>query len=215
MIPKIVHYCWFGRGKKNPDMLSFLESWRNCLPDYQIIEWNEDNFPFQDWTFCKEAYAIGKWAFVADVCRLWALDKFGGIYLDTDVEVIKSFDPFLKNKSFLGLEAENKVGTGCIGAEKGTLWVHDFLLYYKDRHFINLKGRPMDFANTDLLTAFLVDYIEKPQIYPLDFFCAKLYNTHEVVITDNTVCIHHYKASWFKPLTISYRLRNLWVRLTH
>ena len=91
MIPKIIHYCWFGRGKKSKEIEKYINTWKIILPDYQIIEWNESNFPYKKWKFCREAYAVKSYAFVADVCRLYALYEMGGIYLDTDVEVLKSF----------------------------------------------------------------------------------------------------------------------------
>jgi len=213
MIPKIIHYCWFGRGRKSPETLRFIQTWRTVLPDYEIIEWNEDNFPYKEWIFCREAYAVKSYAFVADVCRLYALHEMGGIYLDTDVEVLKSFDPYLHLDSFVGEEDENKIGTACIGAKKGTIWIKEFLDYYENRHFINRKGRLMSVANTDILKEMLAGRFDKPQVYPIDLFCGKLYTTSQLIVTENTVCIHHYTASWIKPLTIMNRLSNLITRI--
>lgn len=213
MIPKIIHYCWFGRGRKSPETLRFIQTWRTVLPDYEIIEWNEDNFPYKEWIFCREAYAVKSYAFVADVCRLYALNEMGGIYLDTDVEVLKSFDTYLHLASFVSEEDEKKIGTACIGARKGTVWIKDFLDYYENKHFINWKGRLMSFANTDILKEMLVGKSDKPQIYPIDFFCGKLYSTGQLVVTENTVCIHHYVASWIKPLSIKNRLSNLIIKI--
>ena len=209
MIPKIIHYCWFGHGRKSKEIETYINTWKKILPDYQIIEWNESNFPYKKWIFCREAYAVKSYAFVADVCRLYALNEMGGIYLDTDVEVLKSFNPYLHLGSFVSEEDENKIGTACIGARKGTTWIKDFLDYYDNRHFINWKGRLMSFANTDILKEILAGRLEQPQIYPIDFFCGKLYSTGQLVVTENTVCIHHYDASWFKPVSIKNRLSNL------
>lgn len=209
MIPKIIHYCWFGEGEKPEQVIEYITLWKQKNPNYDIKEWNESNFDYQHWKFCREAYQVKKFAFVSDVCRLYALLTEGGIYLDTDIEMIKNFDPFLSDKSFIGEERDHTIGSGCIGAEKGTSWVKDFLETYKTREFINYKGRLLDYPNTMYLTDFLKKYKQKPKIYPIDFFCAKDYETKEVFITENTVCVHQYAASWFVKLTLQKRITNL------
>lgn len=105
MIPKTIHYCWFGRGPKPHLIRKCIESWRRVMPDYEIKEWNEDNFPMEQFPFAQEAYAEKMWAFVSDICRLYVLSKEGGIYLDTDVEVFKRFDCFLDSNFFAGTES--------------------------------------------------------------------------------------------------------------
>lgn len=139
MIPKIIHYCWFGKGEKPEQVIKYITLWKQKNPDYDIKEWNESNFDYQQWKFCREAYQVKKFAFVSDVCRLYALLTEGGIYLETDIEMIKNFDPFLSDKSFVGEERNHTIGSGCIGAEKGTSWVKDFLETYNTREFINLE----------------------------------------------------------------------------
>lgn len=199
MIPKVIHFCWFGGSDIPDDILSYIATWRKQLPDYQIKKWDETNFPYECWDYTKEAYMTKKYAFVSDVCRLYALYHEGGIYLDTDVEVIKSFDPFLNNKSFIGLEPLDYVGTAVIGAECGCQWIKEALALYKNEKFILKNGNLNIWPNVQRLTKFLKiipDKIVTPIIFPIDYFCANDWQTHEIKKTINTVCIHHYGSSW-------------------
>ena len=123
MIPKIIHYCWFGRKKKPQDVINNIRNWQIVMPDYQIKEWNEDNFDLNSMTFTKEAYLVKKYAYVSDVVRLYALMTEGGIYLDTDVRALKPFDSYLHHSSFIGLEATSRLSTAVIGAMKATPWI--------------------------------------------------------------------------------------------
>ena len=212
MIPKIIHYCWFGNKSKPDNVLKAIENWRLIMPDYEIREWNEHNFHFNGYTYAREAYELKNYAFVADICRLHALYQEGGIYLDTDINVLKPFDNYLNLNSFLGYE--NKwIGTGVIGAQAGCKWIKTFLDFYSKRHFVNLMGHPTRTANTKLLTLKVMPHIpeeEKPSIFPIDYFCAKDWNTGKVIITDNTVCIHEYACSWRrKNKTVIDRIKEL------
>lgn len=122
MIPKTIHYCWFGGKPLPPLAIKCLESWNKYLPDYEIIEWNESNFPVNSIPYTKEAADKGKWAFVSDYARFYILYHNGGIYLDTDVEILKSLNPFLKHHSFSGFESKDRVAPGLIlGAKKDAL----------------------------------------------------------------------------------------------
>ena len=107
MIPRIIHYCWFGRKPKPEKVIEYINTWKEHCPDYEIIEWNEDNFDVNQMPFTREAYKTRKFAFVSDVCRLFALMKFGGIYMDTDVRVLKSFDDYINFKSFTMLNCSS------------------------------------------------------------------------------------------------------------
>jgi len=198
MIPKIIHYCWFGCKSKPQEVLDYIETWKHFLPDYEIKEWNESNFNFRKMKFTREAYSMKKYAFVSDVARLYALYEYGGIYFDTDIEVRSSFDSFLLHKSFIGYEVENFVGTGVIGAEKESYWIKSFIERYKTSAFINLDGSFNELPNTIVATE-LIKKLPKnarPEIYPVDFFCAKNWKTKEITVTPNTVSIHHYRATW-------------------
>ena len=124
MIPKIIHYCWFGSNKKPRKVRKCIAIWKKLLPDYEFIEWNEDNFDINMIEYAKEAYNEKKYAFVSDVARLYALLQFGGIYMDTDVELLKPLDSFLNHRAFCGFESENFLSTAMIGADKGSEWIN-------------------------------------------------------------------------------------------
>lgn len=198
MIPKIIHYCWFGGKQKPQDVQACISSWRRVLPDYEIKEWNEQNFSYKKYRYTLEAYSARKYAFVSDVCRLYALYVEGGIYLDTDVEIVKSFDPFLDHQSFVGYEVENRIGTGVIGAVPHLQWVKMLLQQYENLDFVSNQGFLDLKPNTQRVTMLFSEYEanNKPIVYPEDFFCAKDYRTEELFVTENTVAVHNYKSSW-------------------
>lgn len=132
MIPKRIHYCWFGGGEKKPLIESCYESWKKYLSDYEIIEWNETNFDIQTNLFVKQAYEKKKWAFVSDYVRVYALYHFGGIYLDTDVEIKQNLDRFLGHNAFGGFETKGIVLSSIWGASKGHVWPKKVLDYYEN-----------------------------------------------------------------------------------
>lgn len=207
MIPKIIHYCWFGRGQKPELALKCIESWKTYLSDYQLKEWNEDNFDLDMFPYVREAYDNRKFAFVTDVVRLYALYTEGGIYMDTDVEVLKSYNPFLHHVAFSGFECYNRVPTGTMACEKGGSYAKDNLFYYQDKHFVNPDGSLDLTTNVKTITDYftskglilnntLQDIPGLFTMYPNDYFCPKNYDTKRLKITDNSVCIHHFDGSW-------------------
>ena len=135
MIPKIIHYCWFGGNPYPEDVKKCIESWKKNLPDYEIREWNEGNFDFNQIPYTKEAYETKKWAFITDYVRLHALNLYGGIYMDTDVEILKSLDPFLHEKGFAGFERIDGIQTGLMAAEKGHPFIRELKQEYEKLHF--------------------------------------------------------------------------------
>ena len=218
MIPKVIHYCWFGRGPKNGLAVKCIESWKKFLPDYEIKEWNEDNFDLDKYRYAAEAYENRKYAFVTDVVRLYALYTEGGIYMDTDVEVLKTFDPFLHHVMFSGFETNYTVPTGMMAAEKGSVWTKDLLDQYNDRVFVKPDGSFDMTTNTNVITDYMVgkglilnntyqDFPNLCTMYPADYFCPKDHTTGRINITKNTVCIHHFAGSW--------RNLSMWLRLRH
>lgn len=218
MIPKIIHYCWFGKKDKTDLAKKCIASWKEKLPDYQIIEWNEDNFDVKKLKFTREAYKIGKYAFVADVARLYALYNFGGIYLDTDVEVIKTFDDFLDKEGFIGYEDNRDLiclQTAVIGSCIGNPLIEEFLDYYKDKSFILKNGEFDITTNVKILLEILksknielnnkyINYNDILHIYPKDFFCPKDPEDN-INLTENTVCIHYYSGSWCRVIPKKHR----------
>lgn len=207
MIPKTIHYCWFGRGKMPKLAEQCIESWKKYLPDYEIKEWNEDNFDLDMYPYVREAYDNRKFAFVTDVVRLYALYNEGGIYMDTDVEVLKSLDPFLHHTAFSGFESDTLIPTGIMASEKGGKWAKDNLNYYNNRHFILPDGNLDLTTNVITITNYMLkhglqqnntfqDFPNLITFYPKDYFCPISLTDLKLYKTPNTVCIHHFAASW-------------------
>lgn len=210
MIPKVIHYCWFGRGEMNALAKMCIESWKKHLPDYELHLWNEDNFDINSTPWTKQAYEAKKYAFVADYVRLYALSNFGGIYMDTDVEMLKSLDRFLDCPAFSGFESETMIQTGMMASEKGGLWAGKMLEYYKDRPYLRADGTPEPITNVTVITDMMKEYgfVANNQfqtcggifhLYPRDYFCPKDQLTLQINTTENTYCIHHFDGSWIAP----------------
>lgn len=205
MIPKIIHFCWFG-GTPYPELVEKCKSsWEKYLPDFKIIEWNEQYFDINSNIFVKEAYEAKKFAFVSDYVRLYALYNYGGIYLDSDVEVVKSLKPFLTHKAFTGGEDVNSCVTGTMGAEKNHPWIKKLLEYYDDKSFLQDGG---SIPNTKIITDITKEmygfetsltyrnFNNELHVYPFEYFCAKDYKTGKIKKTENTYTIHHFNGSW-------------------
>lgn len=204
MIPKKIHYCWFG-GKPLPDdAKKYIETWKKYCPDYEIIEWNEDNFDLSSNIYVKEAYESKKWAFITDYVRLFVMYNYGGIYMDTDVELLKNLDIFLKHRAFSGFESSTDIPTGIMASEQKFPLFKEFLDYYNNRHFILDNGKLDMTTNVKIITDICKKYGLKKNnkyqevndfvLYPSDFFCPK--DNNMIRITDNTVAIHHFAGSW-------------------
>lgn len=209
MIPKIIHYCWFG-GKPMPELaLNCIESWKKYLPDYELRLWNEETFDLDMFPYTREAYDNRKFAFVTDVVRLWALEKFGGVYMDTDVEVLRPLDDLLTLPAFTGYEASmaNAPVTGLMASAAHGVWVTEQLAYYsQDRHFVKPDGtldlttNTVTIANIMEKGGFVINgkyqvYKDDMHIFPVDYFCP-LTSTRVLKCTKNTYCIHHFAGSW-------------------
>lgn len=206
-IPKIIHYCWFGKKDKPDFIINCINSWKKELVDYKIIEWNEENFNINCNEFVKDAYESEKFAFVSDYVRMFALYSYGGIYLDTDVEVINSFNDYLNNDSFWGFEAGNYIATSTIGAKKHNKLIKEFIDEYKNKKFINKDGSYNIETNVKIVSSVLVKYgvelngnYQEIQglatIYPLEIFSPYDYRYFEDKRDNRTVAIHHYYKSW-------------------
>ncbi|GAB3513217.1 glycosyltransferase [Spirosoma knui] len=219
MIPKIIHYCWFGRGKMPASATSCLESWKKFLPDYELRLWNEDSFDVQQVLYVKQAYEARKFAFVTDYVRLYALYHVGGIYMDTDVEVLKSLDPLLHLPGFSGFESDTEIPTGIMATEQHNPWAKEQLDYYFDRPFLNqdqsinyttnveIISRSMQ-ANGFALNNTYQVYNGCMHIFPKDYFCPKT-RAGEIILTEHTYCIHHFEGSW-QP--VRHKLKKFIVR---
>lgn len=219
MIPKVIHYCWFGRNKKSELINKCIESWWRHLSDYKIIEWNEDNFNVYQNDYMREAYRKRKWAYVSDFARMKILYKYGGIYLDTDVEVIKTFPEYLLEHScFSGIEHISKlVSPGLIfGCQAGNQMVGELVAEYENIKFKN-AGVDRIVTINKRVTNYLIKYgytlddkmqiINDMVIYPSNYFCGYDGERRITDIKPETISIHHYAASWLPW----YRRVRLWL----
>ncbi|WEV75638.1 glycosyltransferase [Bifidobacterium sp. ESL0800] len=211
MIPKVIHYIWFG-GKPLPALAEkCLASWKKYCPDYEIVRWDESNFDFSQSRYCREAYEAKKWAFVSDYARLWVLVHEGGIYMDTDVEVLSSLDKFLSEKAFSGFESKTKIPTGLMASERGFPLFARLLADYDNRTFVNPDGSFNLTTNVTYITDACIEKglilngekqtIDGFTLYPSDFFCPKDFETSEINLTKNSCTIHHFNGSWIPSET--------------
>ena len=199
MIPKIIHYCRLSNDTIPKDLKKYMKSWKEKLYDYEFILWDLNRFDLNRSLWVKQAFEAKKYAFAADYIRLYAVYNYGGIYMDMDVEVIKSFNDLLRNDYILGYEAAKGLEAGVFGAPKKAPWVKEVLEYYTSKEFALPNGlyndTPLPIIMDEVLNA---DYITNKKIVPLptDFLTAKSYKTGKITITPNTYTIHHFAGSW-------------------
>lgn len=214
MIPKVIHYCWFGNKPLTKMSKKCIASWKKYCPDYIIQEWNEGNFDIESCEYVKEAYRAQKWAFVSDYARFKILYEHGGIYFDTDVELVKPIEEIICKGAFMGIEQVDSSinggiavapGLGLAVAPRHNLY-KELVEMYKKLHFQNADGTynlktVVDYT-TECLTCHglkaedSIQQIEEIFIYPKEYFNPCNMDTGKVVLTDKTVSIHHYAASW-------------------
>ena len=233
MIPKIIHLCWLSGDPYPTKIAKCLKTWEKYLPGYEIMLWDTKRFDLSSSIWVRQAFEKKKYAFAADYIRFYALYHHGGIYLDSDVEVLKPFDDLLDLPYFMGAEKAQTPEAAIIGAEKGCDWIKACLDYYQDRPFINDDGS----LNIQTLPDIMIRQIE--QIKPIRvlsledslgirhldmqkevlefndaFFSPKVFDSREVEITPYTYAIHHYQNSWFSPKAKAYyRGRAFFVKL--
>lgn len=224
MIPKIIHYCWFGR-KPLPELATkCITSWKKFLPDYEIKEWNEDNFDVNQIPYTAQAYKCGKFAFVSDYARFKIMYEHGGIYFDTDVEVIKPLDSLIAKGPFFGMEASNGeqlcapgLGFACnagFGLCKEIIEQYECDKFILSNGQLNLKTVVTRFSCVLQKHGFKyngnIKEFEGAFFYPPEYFCPINYYTGEKKITQNTRTIHHYAASWVNKSDNLPRLAKIW-----
>lgn len=211
MIPKVIHYCWFSDQPYPTKIKKCIKTWNKILPDYEIRLWNFKNFPPGKSKWVDDAIQNKKYAFAADYIRAYALFNEGGIYLDSDVEVLKSFNDLLHLPYFIGREIESPIEAAVMGAEKGSAIFSLLLDYYNNTDFINNNGElsmtPMPFVMNQLMKShFNIKDVQTPSainhsdsciyILPSDYFSPKSYIDQKIHLTNNTYTIHHFTASW-------------------
>ena len=212
MIPKIVHYCWLS-GDKYPEKIEYcINTWRKYLSDYEFWLWDLNRFDIESSIWCSEAFKEKKYAFAADYIRCFALYNYGGIYLDSDVEVVKPFDDLLSLPYFIGKEKCTNLEPAIMGSEKGWELMNRMLSYYSDRHFIKPDGsfdmKPMPLIINEIAQDFLSYKLISNindfsfdtsvlSVFNADFFSPKISHVPEVNVTKDTYSVHHFEASWF------------------
>ena len=217
MIPKVIHYCWFGGKPLDALGEKCLKSWKKYFPDYEIIRWDESNVDLTSCQYIKEAYAAKKWAFVSDYIRFKIMYEHGGVYFDTDVEVVRTFDDILKNGSFMGCEQPDlkkgmRVAPGLgFAVEPGLDVIREIIDHYESSSFynddgsLNLQLTVVERTTNILRQHGLKESMDSQQVagltvYATDYFCPIHADTHQMSMTANTHSIHWYAGSWVEPM---------------
>lgn len=224
MIPKTIHYCWLSGDEMPDDFRRYIAGWRRLMPDYKFRLWDMDSMKDCDSEYFREAAAAGKYAFASDYVRLYALYNYGGIYLDCDVEVLRTFNPLLHLPYFICREdTKHGIEAAVIGAEKGCRWIKDCLDYYekllpsKDEVMPSVIKKALSIHNYKISQTATLDNFDLEKrticILPSAFFSPKSYVTNKINVTPQTYCIHHFSGSWqpkWKKL-----LLKLWVPFSY
>lgn len=216
-VPKIIHYVWLGKGEKPALFYKCLESWKKFCPGYEIKEWNEDNFDISDCKYAVQAYKNKKYSFVSDYIRTKVLYEYGGVYVDTDTEITKSFDDLLDNDFTISFENNVHCSTATLVSSSRHPLIKFLCLYYHMVDFINKNGKLNLTPNTILITYFLKRFYglklnnkkqvlqnrmdnnddAKIMVLPKEYFSPLNYTTRKLKITSNTYAIHYFNATWF------------------
>lgn len=222
MIPKIIHYCWFGKGKMPELALKCIESWKKYCPDYKIIEWNESNFDISSNAYVKEAYEAKKYAFVTDYVRLFAMYNYGGIYMDTDVMVLKNLDKYLIHEAFSGFENKEQIPTGIMASEKDQKIIRELLSYYDTKHFMKKDGTYDMTTNVEIITNMMkvrgfvpndsFQTVDGFTFYPQNIFCPDHKKLNDKTYMRETATIHYFAGSW-KSEETRKRENSLWWKI--
>lgn len=233
MIPKIIHLCWLSGDPYPSKIAKCLKSWEKYLPDYEIVLWDTKRFDINSSLWVKQAFENKKYAFAADYIRFFALYHMGGIYLDSDVEVLKSFNDLLDLPYFIGAEKSQMPEAAIIGAEKGCDWIGQCLNYYRGRPFVKDDGSLDIMVSPDIMVKH-IPYLKPIRVLSIEdslnirqfdmqkevlvfndvFFSPKVFDSREVEITPYTYAIHHFQNSWFSPKALTYyRGRSFFVKM--
>lgn len=216
MIPKIIHYCWLSNQEYPQDVKNNIASWKTILPDYEFMLWDEERSEILKCVWIQQAFENKKYAFASDLIRLYAVYTYGGIYLDSDVEVLKSFDNLLNLPYFIGTQFDNDIEAAVFGSEKNSQWLSIIMEYYNDRTFVKEDGNfDMTILPTimesrikliknitimEISQVHEVEFLLKNEdsffLFPFEYFSAKNIETGKISKIKNTYTIHHFSSSW-------------------
>ena len=223
MIPKIIHYCWFGNGPMPEKEQKCIETWKKFFPDYRFIKWDENNCDFKSCKFAMQAYDAKKYAFVSDYVRAKVLFKYGGLYLDTDVEVIKPFPKILDGKGFVGFERRHFIGTAVLASKVGSEVMQRLVNYYEQHDFLMEDGSMDNIANVSVLTDILKEYglelggerqtVAEFEVFNREYFYPKKLDEDDFRITDETCAIHKCSNSWMSEREKKRGNSKLWINV--
>lgn len=212
----MIHFIWLGKSESGPDLPSNVQKYiDNCkivMPDYEIRVWNSNDADFFNCRFAREAYEEGKYAFASDYIRLWVLYHYGGVYLDTDVKILRPLDDLLDNPAFIGFEQKSLLATSIIGSEKGNPYIKELMEFYEKERFVFGLGQYNNTPNTIVISNLLkkrglllngeIQKMEYLTIYPMDYFCPyNPYRSPVELYSENTYVIHMFESSWIKSKT--------------
>lgn len=220
MIPKIIHYCWLSNDPY-PELISHcIETWKKFLPDYQIMLWDLNRFDISKSLWVKQAFESRKYAFAADYIRCYALYQYGGIYLDSDVEVVKSFNDLLDLPYFIGVDCSDALEPAIMGFEKGNKLFSDMLQYYDNNKFILNDGRlnvvPLPKVMREVASEYLsfnkisstIEYEYNSlvlNLYPCTYFSPKRQDNFKIIKSNDTYTIHHFNGAWYSKKQLLFR----------
>ena len=223
MIPKVIHYCWFGNGPMPEKEQKCIESWKKFFPDYEIKRWDESNFNYSTCRFAAQAYEKKKYAFVSDYARAKILYEQGGLYLDTDVEILKPFPHMIDGRGYMGFERRHFLGTAVMAAEKGNECIKKLLDYYEKHDFLMRDGSMDNIANVSVLTDIMREYgvelggarqtVAGFEIFNREYFYPKKLDEDEFRITSATCAIHKCSNSWMSERERKRGNSKLWINV--
>ena len=234
MIPRTIHYCWFGEGPMPEKEQKCIETWKKFFPDFEIKRWDESNFDYSSCKFSRQAYSEKKYAFVSDYARAKLLYEYGGLYFDTDVEIIKEFPESVMKlfsneestsgiKYFMGFERRHFIGTAVMAVEKGNEIIKKLLDYYEQHDFLMEDGSIDNIANVSILTDIMRKYglelggekqvVEGFEIFNREYFYPKKLGEEDFRVTDETCAIHKYSSSWMSEREIKRGNSKLWINV--
>lgn len=223
-IPKIIHYCWFGENPIPALELRCIESWRKFLPDYKLMFWNEDTFDISSSRFAAQAYEAKMYAFVSDYVRVWALNQYGGLYLDTDMELLMDIDDIVSSFSVVfGFENQTFIGTALMAAIPEHPIMTEFLDFYASKEFIDKNGNANIVANPTIIASFINNYgitlngqeqeFNGVKVFDREVFYPKKISETDFRVTSVTKSIHYFNASWLSERQKKRGMNKFWIEV--